>query len=113
MRAAAIVAVVLVAAFCVAGPVLAAGTSGKVASVDGDKVIVQVDKGSVAAFPVGTRGIDIKSAEGVSLRARVVAVNGDKITFRVMRGKASSLAAGTAVDLQRAMKAGSEEMQGC
>ncbi len=113
MRAAAIAAVVLVAAVCLAGPVLGAGTSGKVASVDGDKVIVQVDKGGAAAFPVGTRGIDIKSADGVSLRGKVVAVNGDKITFRVMRGKASSLSAGTAVDLQRALKAGSEEMQGC
>ncbi len=113
MRAAMIVAVVLVATLSLAGPVFAAGTPGKVAAVEGDKVVVQLGNGGAAAFPLGTRGIDIKTVAGVSVRGKVVAVNGDKVTFRIMRGKASSLTAGASVELERAMKAGSEEMQGC
>ncbi len=113
MRAATIVAMVLVAAAIMAGPALAAGTSGKVTAVDGDKVVVTVADGGGASFPVGTRGIDLKSADGVSIRGKVVAVNGDKVTFKIMRGKASSLAVGTSVNVERAVRAASEEMQGC
>ncbi len=113
MRAAVIVAATLVAAIMLAGPVLAAGTSGKVTAIEGDKVVVQVGPGNAATFPVGMRGIDIKSADGVSIRGKVAAVNGDKVTFKIMRGKASSLAVGTSVELQKAVKAASEEMQGC
>ncbi len=113
MRAAAVVAITLVAAIILAGPVLAAGTSGKVTAVEGEKVTVLVGDGSGANFPVGTRGIDIKSAEGVSIRGKVVALNGDKVTFKIMRGKASSLSAGTSVNLEKAVRAASEEMQGC
>lgn len=113
MRAAAIVAMVVMAAVTLAGPGFALGTSGKVTSVDGEKVVVQVGHGAADAFPVGTRGIDIRSDAGVSIRGKVVAAIGDKVTFRIMRGKASSLRVGDSVDLQRAIKAGSEEMQGC
>lgn len=113
MRMAAIVTVALTAAVLLAAPVLAAGTSGKVAAIDGDKVVVLVGEGDGAKFPVGTRGIDIKSADGASIRGKVVAVTGDKVTFRIMRGKASGLAVGTSVNLERAVKAASEEMQGC
>ncbi len=113
MRTAVIVAIALAAAVILAGPVVAAGTSGKVAAIEGDKVVVQAGQGDGATFPVGTRGIDIKSLDGTSVRGRVVAVNGDKITFKIMRGKASSLAVGASVVLERAVKAASEEMQGC
>ncbi len=113
MRAAVIVAITLVAAVTLAGPVLAAGTSGKVTAIEGEKVVVLVGDGGGASFPVGTRGIDIKSADGVSIRGKVVAVNGDKITFKIMRGKAASLSVGTSVNLERAVRAASEEMQGC
>jgi hypothetical protein len=113
MRAAAIVAMVVMAAVILAGPVLALGTSGKVTSIDGEKVVVLVGQGAAEAFPVGTRGVDIKAGDGASVRGRVVAAVGDKVTFRIMKGKASSLHVGASVELQRAIKAGSEEMQGC
>ena len=112
MRSAVMVAVVILAVI-LAGPVLAKGTAGKVVAIEGEKVVLQLAEGGGASFPVGTRGLDIKGADGVSLRARVVAANGDKVTFRIMRGKASSLAVGAAVEVDRAMKSGSEEMQGC
>lgn len=113
MRAAAIVAMAVLAVFTLAGPGLALGTSGKVTAIDGEKVVVQVSQGAAEAFPVGTRGIDIKTGDGVSVRAKVVAAIGDRLTFRVMRGRASSLHVGASVELQRAIKAASEEMQGC
>ena len=113
MRAAAIVAMVVMAVTTLAGPGFALGTSGKVTSIDGEKVVIQLGQGAGENFPVGTRGVDIRTGDGVSVRARVVAAIGDKVTFRVMRGKASSLRVGASVELQRAIKAGSEEMQGC
>jgi len=113
MRAAGIVAVVLLVAVSLAGPALAKSATGKVLAIDGVKVVLQVGEGEAADFPLGTRGIDIKTADGVSVRGKVVAVSGDKITFRIMKGKASSLTVGASVALERAMKPGSEEMQGC
>ncbi len=113
MRSVAIVAAVFLAAVSVAGPVLAKGTAGKVVAIEGEKIVLQLAEGGGASFPVGTRGLDVKSGDGVSLRGRVVAANGDKITLRIMRGKASSLAVGASVEIEKAMKAGSEEMQGC
>ncbi len=113
MRSVGIVAVVILSAIILAGPALAKGTAGKVVAIDGEKVVVQLADGGGASFPVGTRGLDIKSGNGVSLRGRVVAASGDKITLRIMRGKASSLAVGAAVDIEKPIKTGSEEMQGC
>lgn len=111
-RRAAIVLIVLLAATCLAASGLAKGTSGKVLSIEGDKVTLQLEKGGGANFPAGTRGIDIKSGD-VSVRGRVVSAKGDKVTFRIMRGKASSLEVGANVELEKAVRSGSEEMQGC
>lgn len=113
MRAAAIVAMAVMAALILAGPALALGTSGKITSIDGEKVVVLVGQGAAESFPVGTKGVEIRNGDGVSVRGRVVAAVGEKVTFRIMRGKASSLHVGDSVELQRAIKAGSEEMQGC
>ncbi len=113
MRKMAITMVAIIAAVGLAAPAFAAGFAGKIVSIEGDKLAIQVARGDAADFPVGTRGVDIKSDDGTSVRARVVAASGDKITFRVMRGKASSLAAGASVTLEKARKSGSEEMQGC
>ncbi len=113
MRSALIVAVLILSAVILAGPALAKGTAGKVVAIEGEKVVLQLGAGGGTSFPVGTRGLDIKNANGVSVRGRVVAASGDKITLRIVKGKASSLAVGAAVEIERAMKAGSEEMQGC
>ncbi len=113
MRAAGIVAMVLLAAVCLAGPVVAKDSGGKVLAIEGEKVVLQLGEGDGASYPVGTRGIDIKTADGVSVRGRVVAASGDKITFRIMKGKASSLTVGVRITLEKAKKTGSEEMQGC
>ncbi len=104
--------IVLAAVFCIAGSGLAKGVSGKVLAVEGDKVTLQLQEGAGANFPAGTRGIDIKSGD-VSVRGRVVSAKGDKVTFRIMRGKASSLAVGAQVELEKAVRGASEEMQGC
>ncbi len=113
MRSAAIVAVVILSAVILAGPALAKGTAAKVVAIEGEKVVLQVAEDGAANFPVGTRGLDVKSANGASVRGRVVAANGNKITLRVVKGKASSLSVGAAVEIEKAMKTGSEEMQGC
>jgi len=113
MRTAGIVALVLLAAVSLAGPVVAKDMSGKILAIEGEKVVLQLADGDGANFPVGTRGIDLTAADGASVRARVVSASGDKITFRVMRGKASSLNVGASVTLGRAKRTGSEEMQGC
>ncbi len=104
---------VLIGAVCTAGIALALSGSGKVMSVEADRVVLQLAKGQGGAFPVGTRGIDIKTADGITVRGRVVSVKGDKVTFRIMRGVAASLPVGAAVKLDQPLKAGSEEMQGC
>ncbi len=104
--------IVLFAAVCLAGSSLAKGVSGKVLAVEGDKVTLQLAEGAGANFPTGTRGIDIRSGD-VSVRGRVISAKGDKITFRIMRGKASSLAVGAQVELEKAIRSASEEMQGC
>jgi len=113
MRTAGIVALVLLAVVSLAGPVVAKDTTGKILAIEGEKVVLQLGNGDGANFPVGTRGIDLTAIDGATVRARVVAASGDKITFRVMKGKASSLNVGASVTLERAKKAGSEEMQGC
>lgn len=113
MRAAAVIAMAVLAAFSLAGPVLAADTSGKVTAIEGDKVVVQAAQGAGEMFPAGTKGVEIKAGDGTSLRGKVVAAVGDRLTLRILKGKASSLRVGASVELQRIMKAGSEEMQGC
>ncbi len=113
MRSIAIVAVVVLSAVILAGPALAKGTAAKVVAIEGEKVVLQFAEDGAKSFPVGTRGLDVKSADGGWVRGRVVAVNGNKITLRVVKGKASSLSVGAAVEIEKAMKAGSEEMQGC
>ncbi len=113
MRATAIAATVILAAVIMAGPALAKGATGKVASVDKDKVVLQLGDSEGANFPVGTRNVEIRSTDGVTLKGRVVAVTGDKVTFKIMRGKASSLDVGGSVSLEKIVRTGSEEMQGC
>ncbi len=114
MRKAIFGTMLVLAAILLAGPVLALSGSGKVVAVEKDRVTLQLEKGQGARFPVGTRGIDISSAHGVTVRGRVVSVTNDKVIFRIMRGNASSLSVGAAVKLEQIVRTGTaEEMQGC
>ncbi len=108
-----IVAAILLLAGILARPGLAAGTSGTVVSVDGDKVVVQLEKGKGAGFPVGMRDVEIKESAGAAVRGRIVSSGRDRITVKVVRGKASKLSAGAAVSVGQAADAGAEGIDGC
>lgn len=97
-----------------AGTAAAKSAAGKVVAVEGDKVTVQLEKGSAADFPVGTSGVEVKGG-GKSVKGKVLASGGNKVTIQVKKGAASSLAAGAAVEVEAAekAKAGGEELQGC
>lgn len=112
-RGAAVVVVILLGLACLAGPAVAAGASGKVTAISGDKVTVELEKGKAAGFPVGMRDVEIKGAGGANVRGRVMAVKGDRITIKVVRGKPSSLSVGGAVNVGQAADAGAEGIDGC
>ena len=112
-RAAIVAAVVSLAAACLALPCLAKGVSGTIAAIDGDKVVVQMEKGKGADFPVGMRDVEIRQSAGASVRGRVVASGKDRITIKVVRGKTSVLAVGAAVEVGQAADAGAEGIDGC
>ncbi len=97
----------------IAGAALAKGASGKIASIEGDRVTVQLEKGAAAGFANGSKNIDLRSAEGGSVRGTVVAVKGDRVTLRVTKGSVAGLSVGESVEMAKSGKSGSEEMQGC
>lgn len=103
---------VSLATIFLAGPGLARGGPGKIAAINGDKVVVQLEKGKGAAFPVGMRDVEIKG-EGASVRGRIVESRADRITVKVVRGKTSSLSVGSAVEVGQAADAGAEGIDGC
>src|SRR5512145_2269364 len=88
---------------------------GTIAAIDGDKVVVQLENGSAAGYPVGMRDVEIRRSVGVGVRGRVVASNRDKdrITIKVVRGNASRLSVGIAVEVVQAADAGAEGIDGC
>lgn len=111
-RAAAVLATVSLAVIFLAGPVLARSGQGKIAAVNGDRVVVQLEKGKGAGFPVGMRDVEIKGG-GASVRGRIVESSADRITIKVVRGKVSALSVGAAVEVGQAADAGAEGIDGC
>jgi hypothetical protein len=105
-------ATAVLAAICIAGSALAAGASGKVVSTDAEKVVVQLDKGKGASFPVGMKDVEVKGGGG-SVRGRVTASSGDKVTVKVVKGKASSLSVGASVEVGQSANADAEGIDGC
>ncbi len=110
-RTAVLIAWIFLASFCLAKPVLAGGVSGKVVSVEEDKVIVQMDEGKGSAFPVGMRDVEIRKDGAMVVRGRIMAVTGDRITLAVLKGKSSNLSAGASVEVEQSTKI--EEIDGC
>lgn len=106
-------ATVLLAAIALARPCVAGGTSGTVVSVDAEKVVIQLDHGKGAAFPVGMRDVEIKESGTVCARGRIVASNKDRITIKVVRGKTARLREGSGVQIGQAADAGAEGIDGC
>lgn len=111
-RAAVAFATVFLAVILLAGPVLARSGLGKITAVNGDRVVVQLEKGKGAGFPVGMRDVEIKGG-GAAVRGRVVESSADRITVKVVRGKVSTLSVGAAVEVGQAADAGAEGIDGC
>lgn len=111
-RTAAAFALAFLVTLFLAGPVLARGGPGRITAINGDKVVVQLEKGKGAGFPVGMRDVEIKGG-GVSVRGRIVESSADRITVKVVRGKASSLSVGSTVEVGQAADAGAEGIDGC
>ncbi len=103
---------VLLAVMFLAAPVQARDGRGKITAINGDKVVVQLEKGKGAGFPVGMRDVEIKGG-GASVRGRVVESSADRITLKVVRGKVSTLSVGSAVEVGQAADAGAEGIDGC
>lgn len=112
-RATIVFATAFLAAFVLADLGVAGGTPGTVLSVDSEKVVVQLDHGKGAGFPVGMRDVEIRESGTVCARGRIVASNKDKITIKVVRGKTAKLHSGSDVQVGQAADAGSEGIDGC
>lgn len=82
-------------------------------AVDGDKVVVQLNGGKGAAFPVGMRDVEIRESGAVCVRGRVVASSKDRITIKVVKGKIAKLYSGAGVEVGQAADAGAEGIDGC
>lgn len=110
-RTAALLALVFLASFSLAKPVLAGSVSGEVVSVEEGKVTLQLEKGKGPGFPVGMRDVEIRKNGEVVVSGRVMAVNEDRITLAVIKGRSSDLSAGVPVEVEQSRT--EEKIDGC
>jgi hypothetical protein len=85
---------------CLADTPRPALAKGKIVSVAPGKVVVQLEKGRGADFPVGTLDVELWAGDVLAAKGEISACDGDRIAFKDAENASVKLAPGDAVEVQ-------------